>query len=171
VSLETGKQTVTTVVEGKEVVEEKSLKLSEARTVALEARILRWRLNILYAHKRAYDEYTVEGQSETARFNFLCSTCMFDDEGNRLFKSIDDYYEHSEKEHIIEAASRLANLVFGTEEWQRGLQENKFLLKHKLVDETGRLINKAGKYIDIEGKELSDDKLSEHVEAVFEDDL
>ncbi len=167
--LETGK--IEIKGEDGEVKEEKPLKLSEARSIALDARILRWKLNILGMQRRTYDEYTIEGQSENARFNYLCSVCMMDEEGNRLFKSVDDYHEHSEKTHIIEAAGKLANLIFGTEEFQRNLPENQFLIKHKLVDEVGHLVNKSGQRIDFDGNVIEEAKVEEAVEPIFEDDL
>jgi hypothetical protein len=60
--------------------------------------------------------------------------------------------------------------VFGTLEFQKSLSENIFLLKHKLVDEDGRLINKAGQHIDIDGKILSVTEIEQKSEPTFEDD-
>jgi hypothetical protein len=149
----------------------KNMKLSEARKLALDIRIDRWRFNILQLQKREYDQYTVEGQTENSRFDCLASLCLLDEEGNRLFKSIDDYYDAADEQHITEAASKLANMMFGHEDWEKKLPENLFLVKHKLVDDNGRLINKEGKFVDSEGNLITEEQASIIVEPQFEDDL
>lgn len=148
------------------------MKMSEARKLAVEIRIDRWKLNLLQIQRRNYDEYTVEGQTENARFDCIASLCLLDEEGNRLFQSVDDYYDSSDEPYIVEAASKLANMMFGTEDWEKKLEENIFLTKHNLVDDKGRLINKDGKLIDIDGKILEDTVENEKLnEPEFVDDL
>jgi len=151
------------------------LKLSEARKLTAEISFERWKRNILLIDKRKYDEYTVEGQAENGRFDSLASLCLLDEEGNRLFNNIDEYFENSEKSHIIEAASKLANLIFGTDDWEKNLPETKFLLDHKMVDEQGRYINKNGQFIDIDGnivEEKEEKEIEKQVELPdYEDDL
>lgn len=149
------------------------MKLSEGRALAIEIRIDRFRLNLLQAQRRAYDEYTVEGQSENARFDYLCSLCLLDEDGNRLFKSIDEYHEGAEKYYISEAAAKLANLIFGTEDWEKNLPENQFLVKHNMVDSEGRLVNKDGKFIDRYGKVIDSPEvlIDEVKEPEFMNDL
>jgi hypothetical protein len=150
----------------------KNMKLSEARKLALEIKWDRWRLNLLQIQRREYDQYTVEGQTENARFDCLASLCILDEEGNRLFKSVDDYYDSADEQHITDAASKLANMMFGHEEWEKKLPENQFLVKHKLVDDNGRLIDKQGRFIDSEGKLVTEEQAnSTVVEPEFEDDL
>lgn len=147
------------------------LKLSEARKLAVEIRLDRLKLNILQIQRREYDQYTVEGQTENARFDCLASLCIFDEEGNRLFKSVDEYYDVSEEDHINEAASKLANMMFGTEDWEKKLPENEFLFKHGLSDVNGRLINKEGKPVDIDGKVIEEDTTQAVAEPEFENDI
>jgi hypothetical protein len=149
-----------------------NMKLSEARKLAIDIRTDRWRLNLLALQRRSYDEYSVEGQTENARFDCLASLCILDEEGNRLFKSVDDYYDLSDEQYITQAASKLANMMFGTEDWEMKLPENEFLVKHKLVDDKLRLVNKDGKFVDSNGTILTEEQVKEEGqnEVQFEDD-
>jgi hypothetical protein len=153
-------------------IDDSQMKLSEARKLAIDIRLDRWRLNILQIQRREYDQYTVEGQTENARFDCLASLCILDEEGNRLFKSVDDYYDSADETYINEAAAKLANMMFGTEDWQKKLPENEFLNKHNMVDDNGRLINKDGQFIDSEGQVLTEEEVKKQdKEAEFIDDL
>jgi hypothetical protein len=153
-------------------IDDSQMKLSEARKLAIDIRLDRWRLNILQIQRREYDQYTVEGQTENARFDCLASLCILDEEGNRLFKSVDDYYDSADETYINEAAAKLANMMFGTEDWEKKLPENEFLNKHNMVDENGRLINKDGQFIDSEGQVLTEEEVKKQdKEAEFIDDL
>lgn len=148
------------------------MKMSEARKLAIDVRVDRWKLNLLQMQRRAYDEYTVEGQTENARFDYLCSLCLLDEEGNRLFKSIDEYYESADEPHISQAASKLMNLMFGAEDWEKNLPENQFLTKYGLIDNNGRLVNKQGQFIDKDGNVITEEQATEVVgEPEFEDDI
>lgn len=148
-----------------------SMKLSEARKLALEIKMERWRYNIYQLQKRTYDQYTVEGQTENARFDYIASLCILDEEGKRLFKSVDDYYEMADESYINEAAGKLANIMFGNENYEKDLPENKFLLKHNLVNDKGELINKKGEKINFDGNVVTENEKVEEVEPTFVDDL
>jgi len=148
------------------------LKLSQGRKLAIEIRIDRMKLNIMLVQRRQYDEYSVEGQAEQARFDYLASTCLYDEEGKNLFKNIDDYFERSDEPHIIQAAAKLANMIFGTQTYEDNLPENKFLKKYKLVNNDGQLVDKNGNRVDLEGKPLEPLDINKEIEeATFEDDL
>jgi hypothetical protein len=148
------------------------VKLTEARKIAaIEIPTERWTLNFLLAKRREYDTYTVEGQSENARFDHLASTCLYDEEGNRLFKNIDEYFEACERDEVSDAASRLANMIYGTDNWEKNLPENQFLKKFKMVDDNWNYINKEGKRVDAYGNPIEEVKEVVEEEATFEDDL
>lgn len=167
----------------------KKLKLSEARKLAVDIRQDRLSLNFILAKRREHDAYTVEGQAENARFDYLVSACTYDEEGNRVFTDIEDYYEKQEEQYAIDAASKLAAISFNIEEdWTKKLPENEFLIKYKFVDENLRYINKDGKFVNAEGElvdefgrritedgrllDLSNDPIDEiDGEAEFEDDV
>jgi hypothetical protein len=150
----------------------KNMKLSEARKLALDIRMDRWRLNIMQIQRREYDAYTVEGQTENARFDCLASLCILDEEGNRLFKSVDDYYDNGDEQYVIDAASKLANIMFGHEDWEKGLEENMFLRKHNLINDKGQLIGKNGELVDVDGNPIQAESIEQTIqEPTFEDDI
>lgn len=134
------------------------IKLSEARDLAIEVRIARMNKTVLLSEKNAHDEFTAESQSENSKFDFLVSVCIKDEEGNNVFESVDDYKDRADEPYAIEAASKLAGMLYGLEEnWETNLPENKFLLKWNFVDENLRLINKEGKHVTKDGKLIDND--------------
>jgi len=147
------------------------MKLSEARKLALEIKMERWRYNIYQLQRRQYDQYTVEGQTENARFDYLASLCLLDEEGKKLFKSVDEYYDNADEPHIIDGASRLANLMFGNDDFEKSLPENVFLTKHGLLNDKLELVNKKGERVNFENKVITEQEKVEEVEAEFENDL
>lgn len=160
----------------------KKLKLTEGKQLAVEIRNARIDVNVLLAKLRENDSYTLEGQAENARFDALVSLCCFDEEGNRLFSSVEDYYDKREEEYAVRAASKVASIVFDLkEDWEKDLPENKFLMKYKFVNEElryidrqgrlttadGRLIDKDGNLLDESGNVIKE----ETVVAEFENDV
>lgn len=129
------------------------IKLIEARDLAIDVRIARMNKSLLLAEKNAHDEFTAEAQSENARFDYLVSVCVKDEEGNNIFSDIDDYKDHSTEPYAAEAAAKLASMLYGLDDdWEAELPENKFLKKWNFIDEDLRLINKEGKYVTKDGK-------------------
>ena len=163
----------------------KKVKLSDARKIAIEARRDRLEMNLILIKRNEHDKYTVEGQAENARFDYLVSVCVFDEEGNRVFSSIDDYYDKQEEQYAYDAAAKLSNITFSLDEnWEKNLPENRFLTKFKFVDESGRYVNKDGHFVDVEGNRVNelglridnegnviDEVPSEKQEPEFEDDV
>lgn len=129
------------------------MKLSEGKKLAISIRRDRLELNLILAKRREYDAYTVEGQAENARFDYLVSVCSFNEDGGLIFADIDDYYDKKDEPYAFDAAAKLASIVFNVEDgWEKDLEENKFLLKHKFVDESLRYINKEGKFTNADGE-------------------
>ena len=71
----------------------RALIVTPTRELAIQIRNLRIKVNNLLSKLREHDSYTLEGQAENARFDSLVSTCCFDEDGNRVFTSVDDYYD------------------------------------------------------------------------------
>src|SRR5688500_10801192 len=67
-------------------------KLSKLRKTCLDLNRARNEQFALLADKRKHDEFTAEAQAENAYFDHLVSSCVVDEEGNRVFNDIDDYY-------------------------------------------------------------------------------
>jgi hypothetical protein len=134
------------------------IKLSEARDIAINVRIARMNKSMLLAEKNSYDEFTAESQSENAKFEYLVSVCVKDEEGKTVFKDVEDYKEKSDEPYASEAASKLAGMMYGLDEsWEANLPENKFLTKFNFVDSDLRLVNKDGKHVTKDGKLIDND--------------
>jgi len=134
------------------------IKLSEARDIAVEVRIARMNRSLLLSEKNAHDEFTADAQSESAKFDYLCSTCIKDEEGKSVFKDIDDYKTRADEPFAAAAAAKLAAMTYGLDDnWESNLPENKFLQQYEFVDENLRLVNKEGKYVTKDGKLIDND--------------
>lgn len=159
--------------------EGKKLKLSEGKQLAIDIRNCRFSVNQLLTKLRTNDSYTIEGQAENGRFDMLVALCCFDEEGERIFSSIEDYYDKKEEEYAVDAASKVASIVYElNENWETELPENKFLIEYKFVDEKlryidrqGRFINIAGELVDEEGNPLVSETPKEQEKPEFENDV
>lgn len=133
------------------------IKKSEARKLALDVRNARLELFVLVSERNRYDDFTVESQVENAKFDYMVSECIFDEEGNRVFTSLDDYESRKDEPLAIEAANQLARLTNNFDpQWQNKLPENKFLLEHKFVNNELQLVNSEGHRVSSDGKPIDD---------------
>ena len=132
------------------------IKLSEAKRVALEMRVKRWRLRELISERTEYESNTAEGQAENARFNYLVSTCtVYNDTGKEVYSGIDDYLEQAGELFSLEAARVFANMMYGLEDdYEDSLPENKFLKEYNFVNDDLRLVNDDGELVDVEGNRV-----------------
>lgn len=128
------------------------IKLSEAKDIALELRVLRYRYNNLLSIRNSLDENTVEGQAENIRFDTIVINCILDEEGNPIFDNVYDYRDDT-RPHVFEAATKLASLMYNiSENPEKDLPENKFLLEYGFVNDDLQLVNKDGKLVDSKGE-------------------
>lgn len=143
------------------------MKLSEARTLALEIKKERLKLANLNAPRRQLDLSTAEAQAEVARFNWFVANCVVYNETGKYFfegdtdeKRVEDYLEKGNTEYAQECAKRFSMLQYGVDsEAEKKLEENKFLLKYKfvrasdlkLIDRQGNLIDEDGNFVDEDG--------------------
>lgn len=151
-----------------------SLKLSQAKDIAINMNFARIRQRLLLTKKQAYDEYTIEGYVENSRFDYLIFTCVFDEEGNKVFSDIEDYYDKKDEPYAEEAAFKLQFLVFDVDEdWQKKTIENEFLRKYKFVDDELNFIGKDGEPVNLKGEKL--EPKTEEIPSVdtteFDDDV
>lgn len=130
---------------------------TKARELALEIRRLRGEKYLLITRKNQLDLFTVEAQVENAKFDYLVSTCVFNSDGGRYFKSVEDYQERANEPDASKVAMELSKIMYGmTEGFQDKLIENKVLKKIGAVDDKYRLV-KDGKLVDIDGKPIDED--------------
>lgn len=147
----------------------KGLKLSELRKAALEIRMDRARRVRLLEPITRLDNATVEGLAEDARFNFLISQCIVDEFKKPYFASYDDYVSRGYDLDAKIAANKFHELMYGDLlEIEKQFPENDFLLKHKMCDDSLALVDKAGKYVDVDGNSLEDNTNEDKEKNEFE---
>jgi hypothetical protein len=116
------------------------IELNEAKEVALTLRLLRYKLLLLTAKEREFDELTVEAQSDNAYFDTLVSECVYDEEGKKVYSSYQDYLDKKSETYSYECASALAEMLYEFKDFERTLPENSFLLEYGFVDSELKLI-------------------------------
>lgn len=142
------------ILENEKLLAKGGIKLSVAKNLALENRKLRLEQIRMLAKTTELDSFTAEGAAENARFDYLVSVCLLDEDGDKLYSSVEDYKENGNAEHIYRAASELASMLnTGVDtKWEENLPENKFLKKYGFIDDKLRLVNKDGHLVDVDGK-------------------
>lgn len=146
------------LLEGEKKLAKKRIKLSEAKSVAIQMRIDRAVLRDLLAVRNSIDETTAEAYATNARFNYFVSVCtVYSNTNDPYFQDLDDYLDKSGEPEGVRAANNLAMLIYGVDEqFERSLPENKFLLRFKFVDEKLRLVNKDGELVDVTGRRIDE---------------
>ncbi len=134
------------------------IKLTQAKSNAIELRALRMEMRDLIAERTELDVHTAEGQADNARFNYWVSCCLvYNDNQKPVFKNTEDYVAKQNDPFAVEGASKLASLLYNlSADYENGLTENKFLREFGFADDKNRLINKEGKLVDIEGRVIDE---------------
>jgi hypothetical protein len=135
------------------------IKKSAARTLALQMRIARMRMQALLMDRNRKDGFTAEAFAENMRFNYLVSACTkYADTGDLYFKSFDDYTSKPSDDPVKQkAAEVLANMIYGVDEnFEAQLPENKFLREFNFVNKDLHLIDKEGNLIDMLGRRVDE---------------
>tara|TARA_R110002020_G_scaffold458778_2_gene676534 strand:+ start:1363 stop:2310 length:948 start_codon:yes stop_codon:yes gene_type:complete len=130
------------------------IRLSEAKAIALELRDLRANFRDLLSERNALDTNSAEGQADNARFSELIRVCMLDPNTRQAkFPDQQAYDSQADQPWVVDAAAELAGMIYGLDpDYDKNLEENKFLKEFKFVDEDLRFINKDGDYVDMDGK-------------------
>ncbi len=156
------------ILDGELKLVKKGIKLSEAKKVAIEISKHRLELQELLSQRNRIDSNTADAIAEQAQFNYYVAACtVYDDgrwEGKPYFTSdgehpsLDAYVEHSSEEAAIAAATKLSEMIYGTDkDMIKKLPENQFLLRFKFVDEDLHLINEKGSRVDAKGRLVDDE--------------
>ena len=130
------------------------IRLSEAKDIALELRELRGGFRELLAERNALDSNSAEGQADNARFSELIRVCMLDPNTKQpKFPDQATYDSQADQPWVVEAAGELAGMIYGLDpDYDKNLEENKFLKEFKFVDKDLRFINKGGHFVDMDGR-------------------
>jgi hypothetical protein len=132
-------------------------KASEGRKLAIDVRIARMKITELMSERNTSEQYTAEAMADNAKFDYLASVCIVNEEGKPYFKDVDDYKENGDFPTIFEAASKVASMIYGLDDnWEAELPENRFLKRFHFVNEDLRLINKDGEFVTIDEKKVDE---------------
>lgn len=133
----------------------KKLKASEGKKIAIDMRIKRNELRDLIAEKMSLEQNTAEAISDNVRFDYLVANCVFYENGQKVYNSMDDYKERSDDEIAFTAASTLAGMMYSVDkDFESKLPENKFLKMFNFVNDDLSLVNDKGETVDTEGRRI-----------------
>lgn len=129
--------------------------LAEAKEVALKLRSLRVDFRGLVAERTVLDGNTVEGQADNARFNALCTLCIYkQDKRTLMFESLEEYDKKGDEPWAAKAAGELASALYALDpDYDNTLAENKFLKAYKFANEKNQLVNADGHPVFLDPKE------------------
>lgn len=135
------------------------IRLSDAKDIALKLKDKRADFRNLISERNALDTNSAEGQADNARFIALVSRCVFDTSGtNPKFADIQAYEAQSDQPWAVEAAGALANMLYNIDpNYDKNLEENKFLQEFNFVDEELRMINDEGHLTDSDGRLINEE--------------
>lgn len=135
------------------------IRLSDARQIALDLRVLRAEFREFLAEKNTMDQNSAEGQADNARFAELTRLCMLNPSTKEpYFQTQADFDGAADQPWVIEASSELASMIYGLDpNYDDKLEENKFLREFKFSNDDNRLINENGHLVDGKGRLLTED--------------
>lgn len=146
------------VLNGEFKLQKGGIKLSEAKSVAVEMSDNRNQMVDLLSSRTDLDANTCEGKADAARFNYLFASCLvYNETGDPYFPNgLDDYLENQNDSVAIIGATQFYYLISGTENADETLPENQFLKKFKFIDDKLRLIDDNGRLINDEGHHIDE---------------
>ena len=137
------------------------MKKTEGKVMSIEVIDLRNKQLQLLSKVNELDNFTIEAQAENDEFDYLFSVCLLDEEGNKVFDSVDDYKEKaSDEPYYFTAASELQGIIYGfrkPEDIMKERIEYKFLTQYKFINDKLQLIDADGNLVDRSGKPLPKD--------------
>lgn len=146
------------IAEGLVRLEQKNMRLSEAKDLAIDIVDKRTRLAELNIEYGRYDEMTADAKAEEAARDYLIANCLVDNEtGEKIYKTLDEYLENKETALASMAMIAFLQMEYGSaEDIIKNNPENQFLIKYKFVNDDLRFINKEGKLVDRDGNPIEE---------------
>lgn len=133
------------------------LSKSEGKRIAIQMRIKRNELRDLISDRMSFEQNTAEAISDNARFDFLVANCTYNENGEKVYKDLDDYTQNADGEIGFAAATALAQLMYSIDkDFESRLPENKFLKMFNFVNEDLSLVNNDGNMVDAEGRRIDE---------------
>lgn len=135
----------------------KRVKAAEGKQIAIEIREKRIELRDLIGERLSLEGNTAESLSDNARFDFLVSACTYYENGEKVYKSLEDYDENSDSDIALAAATTMAQMMYSLDkDFEKSLPENAFLNKHHFTNDDGALVNQEGEMVDLEGRLINE---------------
>lgn len=135
----------------------KRLSKSEGKRIAIQMRIKRNELRELISERMSFEQNTAEAISDNARFDYLVAHCTYNENGQKVYKDLDDYTENSDSEIGFAAATALAQMMYSIDkDFEARLPENKFLKMFDFVNDDLTLVNSDGHMVDAEGRRIDE---------------
>jgi hypothetical protein len=129
------------------------LKASEGKDIAIEMRVKRSELRDLISERMSLEQNTAEAISDNARFDYLVSSCCYNEDGSKTYSDLDNYRENADNEIGFMAASTLAGMLYSVDkDFEAKLPENKFLKMFNFVNDDLSLVNSSGETVDLDGR-------------------
>lgn len=158
------------IVENTRKLKRGGIDLEEAKNLAIKIRRDRLSSIQLSSEATEFDALSIEGQAENSSFNYLVSVCVVDDEGNPVFKDMEDYEDHMTEEYASKAATKLYTTLYKvSDDLEKKLPENEFLLKYKFCNDDLSLVNEEGKLVSVNGRLIDEDGNYRTAEGGYED--
>ena len=133
------------------------MKISKAKNLAIDMRRKRLELRDLLTERVSFESNTAESLSENTKFDYIVAHCTFNEDGSRVYNSLEDYEQLAEDPIAFVAAQNLAEMLFSMDaDFEASLPENQFLRKFNFVNQEGSLVNKQGETIDPDGRLIND---------------
>lgn len=135
----------------------KRLSKSEGKRIAIQMRIKRNELRELISERMSFEQNTAEAISDNARFDYLVAHCTYNENGQKVYKDLEDYTENSDSEIGFAAATALAQMMYSVDkDFEARLPENKFLKMFDFVNDDLTLVNSDGNMVDAEGRRIDE---------------
>ena len=136
------------------------IRLNDAKRIALELKDLRDNFRELLSERNALDQNSAEGQADNARFSELVRLCMLDPATKRpRFPDQQAYDASADQPWVSEAAAELASMIYGLDpDYDKNLEENKFLKEFNFIDEELRFVNDDGHLVDADGRLINEEQ-------------
>jgi len=135
----------------------KEMKASDAKDLAIQMRIKRIELRDLIAEKMELEQNTAEAIADNAKFDFLVARSTFFENGETVYKDVEDYEANADSPIGSAAASALAEMLYALDKnFEANLPENKFLTSQHMVNEELSLVDDEGHTVDTKGRRINE---------------